>query len=320
MIAIVGVLLSLLFAAWDAQRVRPAFLLCGVLALALIEIGNSTGFDYIHVEDKASLVRPRLYQTTGGLAAFLKSRVGSDRVSYVYDDLVFNFGDWYGVPSLAGFLPSAPDATWRLGPWNPRILDLYSVRYWIGVEKPGGQKPAEAGPEVFADSEGWRVWLRPTALPRAWVAHQVKVAQSQQDAVRLTQDPATDLRTTVVLDRTVRTESCPDAANVVFTATDEQHLRLDASPACAGVLVLSDNWYPSWQATLDGKPIDVLRADAAIRAVAVPAGPHRIEMRYDPPGMRGAAALSLATLAGMLLAAFWRKRGVPGRPTGAATS
>ena len=305
MIAIVGVLLALLFAAWDAKRVRPAFLLCGVLALALIEIGNSTGFDYVHVEDKASLARPRLYQTTAGLAQFLKSRVGSDRVSYVYDDLVFNFGDWYGVASLAGFLPSAPEAMWRLGPWNPRVLDLYSVRYWIGVQKPGGQKPVDAGPEVFADAEGWRVWQRPGALPRAWVAHQVKVAHGQEEAVRLTLDPATDLRTTVVLDRAIRTESCPEAAGVVFAATDEQHLRLDATPACAGVLVLSDNWYPGWQATLDGKPIDVLRADTAIRAVAVPAGPHRIEMRYHPPGMRGAAALSLATLAGMLLAAIW---------------
>ncbi len=303
MIAVVCLLLSLLLAAWDARSVSRPLLLCGVLALALIEIGNSTGFDYVHVEDKASMVRPRLYQTTAGLAQFLKSRIGSDRISYAYEDLVFNFGDWYGIPSMAGFLPSAPEATWRLGPWNPRILDLYGVRYWIGLHK-----PADAGPEVFADSEGSRVWQRPTALPRAWVAHQVKVAHSQEEAVSLTGDPATDLRTTVVLDRAVPTESCQEAAGVAFTAIDEQHLRLDATPACAGVLVLSDNWYPGWHATLDGKPIEVLRADAAIRGVAVPAGPHRVEMRYRPSGMSWAAALSIATLAGMLLAAFWPAR------------
>ena len=155
------------------KRVRPALFLSGMLALGLIEIGNSTGFDYVHVEDKASLVRPRLYRTTSGLAEFLKTRIGSDRVSYAYEDLVFNFGDWYGIPSMAGFLPSAPEATWRLGPWNPRVLDLYGVRYWIG-----GRSRADAGPEVFADAEGWRVWQRPTALPRAWMTHQVKVAHS----------------------------------------------------------------------------------------------------------------------------------------------
>jgi hypothetical protein len=305
MIAIVAVLLSLLFRSWDIKRVRPALLLCGMLALGLIEIGNNTGFDYVHVEDKASLARPRLYQTTSELAGFLKTRIGSDRVSYAYEDLVFNFGDWYSIPSLAGFLPSAPEAMWRLGPWSPRILDLYGVRYWIG-----GQKPADAGPEVFADSEGWRVWQRPTALPRAWLTHQVKVAHSPDEAIRFTLDPATDLRGTVVLDRKVETEACGEPGAVVFTAVDEQQLRLDASPACASVLVLSDNWYPGWQATLDGRPIEVLRADAAIQAVAIPAGPHRIEMRYRPASLLWTGALSLVTLAVVLSAALWRGRGI----------
>jgi len=305
MIAIVAVLLSLLFRAWDHKRVQPALFLSGMLALGLIEIGNSTGFDYVHVEDKASLVRPRLYRTTSGLAEFLKTRIGSDRVSYAYEDLVFNLGDWYGIPSMAGFLPSAPEATWRLGPWNSRVLDLYGVRYWIG-----GQKPADAGPEVFADSEGWRVWQRPTALPRAWLTGQVKVAHSADEAIRFTLDPATDLRTTVVLDRNIQTESCGGAGDVLFTAIDEEHLRLDASPACASVLVLSDNWYPGWQATLDGRPIEVLRADAAIRAVAIPAGSHRVEMRYRPSSLFWTATLSLVTLGVVLSVALWPERGI----------
>ena len=311
MIAVVGILLSLLLRAWGAKRVRPMLFLCAVFGLALIEIGNSTGFDYVHVEDKASLARPRLYQTTTDLAAFLKSRTGSDRVSYVYDDLIFNFGDWYGIPSMAGFLPSAPEASWRLGLWNPRILDLYSVRYWIG-----GQKPADAGPEIFSDSYGWKVWQRPTALPRAWVAHQSKVAHSQGEAIRLTLDPATDLRTTVVLDREIPTESCQEAAAIEFTAIDEQHLRVDAAPVCAGVLVLADNWYPGWQATLDGKPIEILHADAAIRGVAVPAGAHRIEMRYRPAGLGWAAALTLAAgcLAGWLAVSALRQKTIRQTP------
>jgi uncharacterized membrane protein YfhO len=136
------------------------------------------------------------------------------------------------------------------------------------------------------------------------------VAHSADEAVRLTLDLATDLRTTVVLDRKIQTESCGGEGDVVFTAINEQHLRLDASPACASVLVLSDNWYPGWQATLDGRPIEVLRADAAIRAVAIPAGSHRVEMRYRPSGLFWAATLSLVTLAVVLLAAFWPGRGI----------
>ena len=100
------------------------------------------------------------------------------------------------------------------------------------------------------------------------------------------------------------------AADVLFTAIDEEHLRLDAAPACAGVLVLSDNWYPGWQATLDGRPIEVLRADAAIRAVAIPAGSHRVEMRYRPSSLFWTATLSLVTLGVVLTAALWPERGI----------
>lgn len=299
MVAVTGLLLSLLLAAWDAGRVRPGLLLAGILGLALIEIGNSTGFDYVHVEDKTSLVRPRLYQSTAGLAAFLKSRIGSDRFSYTYEDLLFNLGDWYGIPSLAGFLPSAPEAMFRLGPWEPRILDLYSVRYWVS-----NQQPPNGGAEVFADPGGWKVWQRPSAQPRAWVAHQSKVARSPEEALRMAVDPATNLRTTVVLDSAVPVEDCQDSAAVTFTAIDEEHVRMDAAPACAGVLVLSDNWYPGWQATLDGKPVEVLRVDTAVRGVAVPSGRHRVEMGYSPRGKVAGAALSLATLVVMLLAAL----------------
>ncbi|MEO8593306.1 MAG: hypothetical protein ABI759_08290 [Candidatus Solibacter sp.] len=277
MIAIVGALLALLIAAWNARRVPPAVLLGGILALSLIEIGNSTAFDYVHVEDKASVVRPRLYQTTTALAEFLKSHAGTDRVSYAPDELLFNLGDWYGIPSLAGFLPSAPTQLYRLGPWNPRILDLYAVRYWVGI-----QKPPDAGPQIYADADGWKAWQRPSALPHAWLAHQVKVAASVEDAVRLVNDPATDLRTTAVLDRAAPVEACAGDSPVTFIAIDEQHLRLDAAPACRAILVVSDNWYPGWHATLDGQAVELLHADAALRGVAVPAGAHRVEMVYRP--------------------------------------
>ena len=42
-------------------------------------------------------------------------------------------------------------------------------------------------------------------------------------------------------------------------------------------------YYPSgWTATLDGKPVDVLRSDYVLRAVEIPAGKHRLEMHYQP--------------------------------------
>jgi len=76
--------------------------------------------------------------------------------------------------------------------------------------------------------------------------------------------------------------------------------------ASDAVLVLTDAFYPGWKATLDGTPVAVLRANTAMRAVVVPAGDHRVEMRYRPRSLwigtvlacAGAAALSGAIAVG----------------------
>lgn len=76
-------------------------------------------------------------------------------------------------------------------------------------------------------------------------------------------------------------------------------------------VVLTDAYYPGWQARLDGAPADLLRANTAFRAVAVPAGEHEIELRYRPAALRrGFLAAAAATVGCVGLAVS----GVPRRP------
>jgi uncharacterized membrane protein YfhO len=49
--------------------------------------------------------------------------------------------------------------------------------------------------------------------------------------------------------------------------------------------VVTDAADPGWQARIDGASTPVLTANIAFRAVAVPAGRHRIEMRYRPKAL-----------------------------------
>jgi len=52
------------------------------------------------------------------------------------------------------------------------------------------------------------------------------------------------------------------------------------------VLRLADLWYPDWNVTVDGKPEKLLRADYALRAVAVPAGHHTVEFKFESRAFR----------------------------------
>jgi uncharacterized membrane protein YfhO len=69
------------------------------------------------------------------------------------------------------------------------------------------------------------------------------------------------------------------------------------------VLVVLEAYHPGWQATVDGRPAPILRANALFRGVPLAAGHHRVEMVFRPRSATWGALLSLCTLLGVL--ALW---------------
>ena len=305
-VALIALLLAAVMWAWVRGHLNPLVVLASLLSLGLLEVYNGSSTEYTHVDDSASIVRPRLYGGMSDVAEFLREHAGGSRVDSVYEDLLFNFGDWYGIPAMSGFVPSTPEGIWRLGWWNPRVLDLYGVRYRIGRSA-----PSDAGREVFSSAQGWKVWERPGAFPHAWVVHKTIVAGSREEVIRTVLSPAVNLRENVVLDRPAVVEACSGGESARVDRYENQRVDLSVQLACSGVLVLSDNWFPGWSATLDGKRVPILEADGALRAIIVPGGSHRIEMRYRPASIALGGAVSLTTFLLVAALAIVRRRDHP---------
>ncbi len=87
-------------------------------------------------------------------------------------------------------------------------------------------------------------------------------------------------------------ESTPEAHWMPHADTplsfSSNHLTLDVeNPAPAPAwMVYCDVWHPGWTARIDGRPVAVERANLAYKAVLVPTGRHRVEFRFDPPGLK----------------------------------
>ena len=87
-----------------------------------------------------------------------------------------------------------------------------------------------------------------------------------------------------------------------FLRDEPERAELAVSTSEPGLVVLTRSFDSGWRARLDGAPVPALRADLAFLGVLVPAGDHRVELEYRPPGYRTGLAISGASF--VLLAAL----------------
>jgi hypothetical protein len=80
-----------------------------------------------------------------------------------------------------------------------------------------------------------------------------------------------------------------------------EQVRVDVDAPDAGVLVLADTDYPGWRAEMDGRPLALERQAGLLRAVRVPAGHHAVLFIYDPNSVKVGYAISLISLAALIL-------------------
>jgi len=80
-------------------------------------------------------------------------------------------------------------------------------------------------------------------------------------------------------------------------------LRVDSD----GWLILSDTWYPGWQATIDGVSTRIYRANYLFRAVRVTPGEHQVRFEYQPLSFWTGAFISIV-VASAILAGLVRRR------------
>jgi hypothetical protein len=198
------------------------------------------------------------------------------------------------------------------------VLDLFSVATVVSEDPPPWLSrryrrlsPHGAAPVAFAN---------PAALPRAFRVR-AALREPEQPAVALARivSPGFDPRRVAYLDdpptalRLAPGTVPPRATGEVRIVIDDpEHVALATRGPHPAAVVVTDAWYPGWEASVDGEPAALLRANLAFRAVAVPPGPHRVELHYRPASLRRGLVLSVVGLAACGLA-LARGRGTGAR-------
>jgi hypothetical protein len=137
-----------------------------------------------------------------------------------------------------------------------------------------------------------KIYENTSVLPRAFVLHRATLSPSDTDTLRLLQEPATHPGQELILSSGQSLTGSSDPTLVDLIVYEPERVLVRAELDAPGYLFLADAYYPGWEATVDGQPAPIHRANLYFRAVAVPPGSHEVEFHYQPASVTFGLALT----------------------------
>jgi hypothetical protein len=204
---------------------------------------------------------------------------------------------------------------------EPSLLDLLGVRYFVSSQK---QEDVEgwrlirqgsiSSPTTLRDKDPkpikFRIYENENPLPRAFVVGDAIKNSSPNDIEKtIEQLLSVDCRQNILLDRDVLPSSGPRSKfqPAEITKYTANTVTIQVETESPGYLVLTDMFHPGWRAEVNGEAVQIEPAYIAFRAVPLEkSGPHEIVFRYQTPGRRNGAILSLAVVLLLIFAVLKR--------------
>jgi hypothetical protein len=161
---------------------------------------------------------------------------------------------------------------------NLEVLRMLNTRYVITGDQ---QQPVQRVPGAFGN---------------AWFVEKVQPVNSPDEEIDALAD--FDASKTAVVDvskfKVPARQFNTEGSTIELTEYQPNYLKYVANATQDGLVVFSEVYYEDgWQAYLDGKPVDHIRANYILRALPVPAGKHTIEFRFAPKSYEIGNTISL---------------------------
>ena len=229
----------------------------------------------------------------------------------------------FGVPQVRGYhgneLRYYDDLLGGKNIWanlgHLQLWDLLAVRYAIarpgelaGDSIPGFRKVLDATTSLGEPAQLFERTRPPSyarVVPAALTADSAAVIPTLLD-------PRLDYSRLVLFTRdqavtpeplTRMPEPSPSSATVTAWQPGRMTVTLDPAPPAPSYLLVAENWFPDWQATVDNLPARVLRGDYSFITVPVPVGARTVRLAFRSKAYERGRGLTILSL-GLLTIAF----------------
>jgi hypothetical protein len=275
---IISGLLAYVFYLVDHRLLTPTLAAALALGLIMIEHGNVGGrrnYPGGHGYN-SQFVEPLL--ASDSLAKFLRAQSDLERIDVDRNDVAINFGDYQAIEEMSSHGGSMLTSVFQINFLTPRARQLYGVNYYVA------RKPSQPDQvELFTAPSGIKVFRNPNARPRVWSVHRILSVADYKGARELLSSDTFDMVTTSFVNgEPPQVQNCANGDRIELLMRTWFSAVIRANMACVGMVVLNDNWYLGWRATVDGQPVQIYPAYMTVRGVVVSQGNHVIEMHYRP--------------------------------------
>ena len=175
--------------------------------------------------------------------------------------------------------------------WRMRALALVD-------ERDGTFMPILAGQYRLMHSGDVKVYDNLDVLARAFLVFDWRFVRDDESGLAIMQNEDFDPGQSAVVLGDGPPATVAGQGNVTFIEDHPERIVLRTESDAAALMLLTDAFYPGWQATVDGRPVPVNRTDILFRGVFVPAGEHEIVLEFRPASY---LAGRIVTLIGLLM-------------------
>jgi len=247
--------------------------------------------------DPKNLVYPNL-----PIIEEMKKNVGYGRV---FGNLGAEVSSYYGIPIIDGYDPlyiqRYGEFVWsanqgffesaqrsvvkapRRGEQVSRVLDIMGVSlifHPIADTNMGWAFPVWEDPnrftKIYQDNK-FALYKNNTALPRAMVFYKFEIQKNKELEIARFYKSNFNFRDTLLLEENPNMQKSSGTGSATITYYSPDVIKIDVNSTAPGLLFLSDNFYPGWEARVNGKTSKIYRADYTFRAVSIPKGKSEVE-------------------------------------------
>jgi len=95
---------------------------------------------------------------------------------------------------------------------------------------------------------------------------------------------AFDPREELVIEKQIEVDSRATPYNTTSEILEykSDYVMIQTYTRYPAVLFFGDLFFDGWEATVDGRPMEIIRTNAIGRGVEIPPGSHKVEFRYNP--------------------------------------